>query len=137
MDKDLLKQFSLANVSKGSVETYIVGFIDCIIIPISLPLEDQQLYCSEYKRLHVIKFQSVVTPDGIILQMMGPWNGNRHDSGMLEESTLFEVLQDSIVLNDCSFRIKGTDYIGCYYHYSKEISLQMKKKISIIECLSV
>lgn len=114
LDKNLLKQFSLANVRKGSVATDIIGFIDGTVIPISRPGENQQYYYNGYKRLHAIKFQSVVTPDGIISHMTGPWNGIRHDSGMLVESQLLDFLQENIVFDDCSFRIYGDKGYG--YH---------------------
>jgi hypothetical protein len=35
----------------------------------------------------------VVTPDGIIIQMKGPYEGCRHDSGILAESGLHQILQ--------------------------------------------
>lgn len=105
LDKDSLTQFKKVYVRKGSVATDIIGFIDATIIPISRPGEDQEYFYSEYKKLHAIKFQNVDTPDGIISHTKGWWNGNLHDSGMLEESQLLNILQDTIVFEDCSFRI--------------------------------
>lgn len=34
-------------------------------------------------------------PDGIITSLVGPFNGNRHDSGMLNDSRVVDVLKDS------------------------------------------
>lgn len=45
-----------------------------------------------HKRVHSLKFQSVVTPDGIIVHLSGPWVGRRHDARMLQESNLLETL---------------------------------------------
>ena len=44
-------------------------------------------------RVHVTKFQSVVTPNGIIANLYGPVEGCRHDSGMLAYSGLLQQLE--------------------------------------------
>ena len=41
-----------------------------------------------------MKFQSVITPDGIFACMFGAVNGNRHDSFMLNESQLLPRLRE-------------------------------------------
>ena len=40
-----------------------------------------------------IKFQLVIAPNGLIANLHGPVEGNRHDSGMLAESGLLNKLQ--------------------------------------------
>ena len=40
------------------------------------------------KRIHAIKFQSVVAPDGQIAMLDGPYEGRKNDSGILEDSEL-------------------------------------------------
>ena len=45
------------------------------------------------KRVHAIKFQSVVTPSGIIAHLYGPNEGCRHDSGMLAYPGLLQQLE--------------------------------------------
>ena len=49
---------------------------------------------SGHKRCHGIKFQSVVTPDGLFASMYGPVSGNRHDSFLLSNSGLLNKLQE-------------------------------------------
>ena len=49
---------------------------------------------SGHKRCHGIKFQSVVTPDGIFASMYGPVSGNRHDSFLLSNGGLLNKLQE-------------------------------------------
>ena len=44
------------------------------------------------KRVHGIKLQSVVTPNGLIANLCGPFEGKRHGSGMLHESRLLNEL---------------------------------------------
>ena len=46
-----------------------------------------------HKRVHGIKFQSVVTPDGLIANLFPPFEGKRHDSTMLHESGLLNDLR--------------------------------------------
>ena len=49
---------------------------------------------SGHKCCHGIKFQSVVTPDGLFAHMYGPVSGNRHDSFLLSNSGLLNKLQE-------------------------------------------
>ena len=46
-----------------------------------------------HKRVHAIKFQSVVIPNGLIASLSGPYEGKRHDSTMLYESGLLDNLR--------------------------------------------
>jgi nuclease HARBI1 len=49
---------------------------------------------SGHKCCHGIKFQSVVTPDGLFASMYGPVSGNRHYSFLLSNSGLLNKLQE-------------------------------------------
>jgi len=40
----------------------------------------------------MIKFQSLVAPNGLIAQLHGPFEGKRHDSAMLARSGLYDQL---------------------------------------------
>ena len=53
----------------------------------------QKLMYSGHKQCHGIKFQSTVTPDGLLASMYGPVNGNMHDSFLLSTSGLLDKLQ--------------------------------------------
>ena len=46
-----------------------------------------------HKKVHAIKFQSVVAPNGLVANLYGPVEGKRHDSGMLAMSGLLDALQ--------------------------------------------
>ena len=46
-----------------------------------------------HKRVHSIKFQSVVAANGLIGNLYGPLEGRRHDSDMLAMSGLLQVLE--------------------------------------------
>jgi len=69
------------------------GFIDGTVRKTCRPSRFQRLLYSGHKRVHGIKFQSVVTPDGFIALLFGPIPGNRHDSHMLRDSQLLAQLE--------------------------------------------
>ena len=77
----------------GLVET-VWGFIDGTLRKTCRPSLFQKLMYSGHKRCHGIKFQSVVTPDGLFASMYGPVSGNRHDSFLLSNSGLLNKLQE-------------------------------------------
>ena len=51
---------------------------------------------SGHKRGHGIKFQMNSAPNGLIVNLFGPIEGCRHDSGMLRISGLMEKLQEKM-----------------------------------------
>ena len=53
----------------------------------------QRACYSGHKRHHGIKFQSIVVPDGTVVQMFGPVEGRRHDVFLLNLSRLDEHMQ--------------------------------------------
>ena len=53
----------------------------------------QQHYYKGHKRVHAVKFQAVVTPDGLFAHLHGPVEGRRHDTTLFVESSLFPLLQ--------------------------------------------
>ena len=61
--------------------------------PICRPGINQRELYSGHKRIHGIKFQSIVFPNGIIGNLRGPYPGRRHDCYMLSESNLLNQLQ--------------------------------------------
>lgn len=69
------------------------GFIDGTLRKTCRPTYHQRMLYSGHKRQHGIKFQSVVTPDGLIALLFGPIEGSRHDSYMLGESGLLPQLR--------------------------------------------
>ena len=69
------------------------GFIDGTAMAIPRPVEAQRLFYSGHKRMHALKFQSVMTPFGIIAHLFGPLEGRRHDAAMLQESGLLTLVE--------------------------------------------
>ena len=48
------------------------GFVDGTVRPISRPDENQRVVYNGHKRVHGLKFQSVVIPNGLIAHLYGP-----------------------------------------------------------------
>ena len=52
----------------------------------------QRAVYNNYKRHHGLKFQSIVLPDGLVGQMFGAVEGQRHDSTLLKLSRVDEKM---------------------------------------------
>ena len=72
----------------------IWGFLDATIRPTCRPLYYQQTIYTRYKRCHGLKFQSIVTPDGMIASLLGPFSSKTHDARIFRESGLFDRLRE-------------------------------------------
>ncbi|XP_038069926.1 uncharacterized protein LOC119739165 isoform X2 [Patiria miniata] len=103
-----LEEFAYAIHQRGSPLTSIWAFIDGTARPICRPGRHQREVYNGHKRTHALKYQSVVTTNGLIANMFGQMEGRRHDSALLTESNLMEDLQ---MLPDHSsgdtFRLNG------------------------------
>jgi hypothetical protein len=62
----------------------------------------QETVYNGHKRVHSLKFQSVVTPDGIISHIYGPVEGVRHDATLLAQSHLLDTLENNPVFEGYS-----------------------------------
>eukprot|EP00795_Rhopilema_esculentum_P011013 gene11013-biopygen13406 len=60
---------------------------------VNRPKDNQREVYNGHKRVHALKFQSVVTPNGLIANLFGPVERRRHDSGMLNMSGLLHDLE--------------------------------------------
>jgi hypothetical protein len=71
----------------------IWAWIDGTVRRVTRPTHDQRLSFSGYKRYHAQKYQAVMSPDGLIVSLFGPFIGIQHDSTMLRESALIEKIR--------------------------------------------
>ncbi|XP_064472844.1 uncharacterized protein LOC135387668 [Ornithodoros turicata] len=69
------------------------GLIDGTARAICRPSEDQKIYFSGHKRYHALKYQSVMCPNGLIVRLDGPYEGRKHDAGILRASGLYGDLE--------------------------------------------
>lgn len=85
-----------------------VGCIDGTAIFVNRPGGGLQRACySGNKRRHAVKFQNVVTPDGIFFHLFGPWEGRRHDMTLYWESGLDDVLPEALIVNGDQYYVHG------------------------------
>jgi hypothetical protein len=97
---DYLRRFAdLINALRCAYPN-IVGFIHGTARCICRPKYNQRLHYSGYKKTHVLKYQSVMFPNGIIGRLDGPVNGKRHDSAILHITGLLHELETKFVKQD-------------------------------------
>lgn len=62
---------------------------------------------SGHKRRHAIKFQSVLTPDGLVFRLSGPVDGRRHDMTLYHESGLDATLASDLLIEGQCYYVYG------------------------------
>ncbi|GAU91445.1 hypothetical protein RvY_03695 [Ramazzottius varieornatus] len=72
----------------------VFAFIDGTARPICRLIFYQRQMFSGHKRIHCTKWQSVVLPTGLILNLYGGQRGSMHDSRLLNESKILGELND-------------------------------------------
>ena len=72
LNPPLLESYARAIDSKGSPLPNCFGFIDGTVRPICRPEQNQRIVYNGHKRVHGLKYQSVVLPNGMIANMYGP-----------------------------------------------------------------
>ena len=82
LSRDRLRHFAATIRDKGAPLESCWGLIDGTVRPLCKPDENQRILCNRHKRVHGIKFQSVVAPNGLIASLSGAVDDRRHDSGM-------------------------------------------------------
>ena len=75
---------------KGAPLDSCLGFIDGTVRRIARPNKNQRIVYNGHKRVHALKFQSVVVPNRMIANLAGPFEGKKHDSTMLCKSGLMQ-----------------------------------------------
>ena len=60
---------------------------------VARPQENQRVMYNGHKRIHSIKFQSVVLDNRLTANLHGPFGGKRHDSTILQQSGILNELQ--------------------------------------------
>ena len=88
-----LKTYADIIHAKGAPLNNCWGFIDGTVRATCRPEKDQRLLYSRHKRKHGLKYQSVVAPNGLIVNLFGPIEASRHDSFMLAKSGLLRELE--------------------------------------------
>lgn len=67
-----MQTYADAIYNKGAALDNCIGFVDGTVRPICRPGQFQRIVYNGHKRVHALKFQSVVVPNGLIANMYGP-----------------------------------------------------------------
>ena len=76
--QDRLKVFADAVRNKGAALDNCWGFVDGTVMSICKPNQQQRAFYNGHKRVHVLKFKSVVAPNGLIATRFEPVEGGRY-----------------------------------------------------------
>ena len=90
---DNLTEYAMAVYSKCQALDNCWGFVDGTVRPICRPGENQRVVYNGHKRVHALKYQSVVAANGMIANLYGPVEGRSHDAGILRRSELLHKLE--------------------------------------------
>ena len=93
LSPDNLQLYADAIHQSGTPLQTCWGFVDGTVRAISKPGRNQRTVYNEHKKIHALKFQSVVAPNGLVANLYGPVEGRRHDSAILARSGLYPLLQ--------------------------------------------
>ncbi len=99
-------KYCQAILDKGAALSNVFGFIDGMTDCVCRPSHGQEELFSGHKRCHVVKYQHVMLPNGIIAHCFGPFPGRRNDAGMYRDSGIDAELQ-AITLNGQQLALFG------------------------------
>ena len=99
--------FAQVVTNKGAVLNNIWGFLDGTQGRICRPHDGQEAVFNGHKRIHSLKYQSLMCPNGIIAHFFGPVEGRRHDSAMYYQSGLDDLISDINDSNNETLAIYG------------------------------
>lgn len=94
-----LQQFCAAIHARGAPLQNCWGFIDGTVRPACRPTFHQREVYNGHKRVHGLKFQAIVTPDGLIANLYGPESGRRHDAYLFQASGVLPYMQQNMNVN--------------------------------------
>ena len=90
----ILQEYAVMHEKGAPLVENCFSFIDGTVIEICrLKPIYQRIVYSGHKRVHSIKFQSLALPNSMIGNLSGPYEGQHHDSTMLNESSLLNDLE--------------------------------------------
>ena len=102
--------------NNGYLCSRVFGFIDGTTRQICRPTRFQWSMYNGHKKHHCVKYQGVVTPDGIIIHIGDCFEGNTHDHEIYRRSGLEEVLrvhakntdnENLALFGDAAYQVSG------------------------------
>ena len=90
-----LQIFADAIHDKGAPLENYCGFVDKTVRPIYRPIENQRIVYNGHKKVHTIKFQSLVAPSDLMANLFGPVEGRTQPAIVCSKSTI-ETLEQGV-----------------------------------------
>ena len=120
-----LEQWKVAMQNAGSPLPNCWAFIDGTCKQVCRPKYYQRLLYNGHKRYHCLKYQGLIVPSGILIDLAGPFIGIRHDVRILGESDLRSRLnhcmdRSNVIFGDPAYDLQ--DFFICPYEYTREQS---------------
>jgi nuclease HARBI1 len=87
---------------------HCAGFIDGTLIEIARPRGMlQRATYTGHKRRPGLKWQVIITPDGMLFHIFGPYEGRRHDMHLYAESGLDDILSENLLIDGVQHYLFG------------------------------
>ena len=86
---DNLTEYAIAVYNRCQALDNSWGFVDGTVKPICQPGEIQRVVYNGHKRMHALKYRSVVTANGMTANLYGPVEGRSHDAGSSVDPNCF------------------------------------------------
>ena len=93
MTRDALQTYADVIHARGAPLVNCFGFLDGTVRAMCRPGINQRVCYNGHKRVHALKFQSVILPNGMIANLYGPVEGRRHDCALLRLSGLIDQFE--------------------------------------------
>jgi hypothetical protein len=102
-----------ASIHAAAIASYpnCIGFVDGTDREVARPVTDQAVLYSGKSKTHVMKYQSVTTPDGLLSCLFGPIAGSHHDMHVWHSSELEDFMLTHLTTY-CVYGDKGYTSIG-------------------------
>lgn len=121
-----LKEYANAVTAKGAPTTNVWGFIDGTLRKTARPVRNQRIVYNGWKRIHALKWHSIITPDGIHAHVFGPIEGG---DAMMRLCTAQAALRTSLkstrmiptAIHSQSTVIPRMDSVGTSCHHMKAL----------------
>ena len=125
MQVDYLYSYAHTVSDKGTALDACIGFMDGSTKPIARLTENLSVTFSGHKRVHCLRFQSLLLPNGLIGHMSSPLEGRRHDAILLWESDILGQLQQLYRHDRRPFTVYGDPAFPAQKHFISPIKRQI------------
>ena len=96
-----LQKYVDAAAEKGAPLYNCFGFVGGLIACICIPVLNERVVYNHDTRVHGVKFQTVVLPNGLIIKLEGQWEGRKHDCVLCFINQVFVFIWKSCLTNLC------------------------------------